>query len=162
MGKAWAASLPFTAMRCKHAVTAPRTTPTSRIQRRSWGSATGEGITTVKTAPPARAQFWAWPNNASRLCVAQARGLLSVYKSRGPFLHPFTCARAVAAPRPWPRLAGQRKQRHKTTRPTPSRKHKEQKGEVDSPGKALAGEASTAPARALPGQLAQRQQGCHP
>ena len=25
---------------------------------------------------------------------------LSVYKSRGPFLHPFTCARAVATPRP--------------------------------------------------------------
>ena len=77
-------------------------------------------------------------------------------------MHPFTCTRAVAAPRPWPRLAGQRKQRHMTTRPRPSRKHKEQKGEVDTPGKALAGAASTAPARALPGQLAQCQQSAPP
>ena len=39
-----------------------------------------------------------------------------------------------------------------------TRNTKEQEGEVDSPGKALAGVASAAPARALPGQLAQHQQ----
>ena len=39
-----------------------------------------------------------------------------------------------------------------------TRSIKEQRGEVDSPGKTLAGAASAAPARALPGQLAQRQQ----
>ena len=38
-----------------------------------------------------------------------------------------------------------------------TRSTKEQEGEVDSPGKALAGAASAAPARALLGQLAQHQ-----
>ena len=38
---------------------------------------------------------------------------------------------------------------------TKTRNTKEQEGKVDSPGKALAGAASAAPARALPGQLAQ-------
>ena len=49
------------------------------------------------SATRARAPFWAWPNNAPRLYVAQARGLLSVYKSRGSPFDPFTCARAVRA-----------------------------------------------------------------
>ena len=65
---------------------------------------------------------------------------LSVYNSRGPFLHPFTCARAVAAPCLWPCLVGQRKQRRKTTRATPSQKHEEQTGKVnfDRDGKNVA------------------------
>lgn len=43
------------------------------------GKRGGRKDTAVKTAPPARALFWAWPNNVLRLCVDQARGLLSVY-----------------------------------------------------------------------------------
>ena len=39
-----------------------------------------------------------------------------------------------------------------------TRNTKEQEGEVDSPGKAPAGAVSPAPARGMPGQLAQRQQ----
>ena len=45
-------------------------------------------------------QLFATHNQTTVMGVAQARGVLSVYKSRRPFLHPFTCARAVAAPRP--------------------------------------------------------------
>ena len=41
---------------------------------------------------------------------------------------------------------------------TKTRNTEKQEGEVDFPGKALAGAASAAPARALPGQLARRQQ----
>ena len=71
--------------------------PTPRHARESWEAQRAKSLTAVKTAPPARAPFWAWPNNVSHLCVAQARGLLSVYKKRGAFLYPYTCARAVGA-----------------------------------------------------------------
>src|SRR3954465_9494395 len=60
--------------------TAPGTPPTSRTplhaapRARVVGSAAGEKSCCGKSAPPARAPFWAWPNNVSRLCVAQARG----------------------------------------------------------------------------------------
>ena len=80
---------------------------------RAFNAARGEAqraksFIAVKTAPPARAPFWAWPNNVSRLCVAQARGLLSVYKKRGAFLYPYTCARAVgAAPTVTPSTTGE-------------------------------------------------------
>ena len=52
-----------------------------------------------------------------------------------------------------PHLAGQREE----AKAQEYQRHKEQEGEVESPGKTLAGAASAAPARALPGQLAQRQ-----
>ena len=70
--------------------------------RRAFNAGCGEAQRTrryhsKKPAPPARAPFWARPNNMSRLCVAQARGLLSVYKSRGTPFYPFTCARTVGA-----------------------------------------------------------------
>ena len=69
--------------------------------RRAFNAGHGEAqrtkSTAVKSAPPARAPFWAWPNNASRLLVAKDRGILSVYKSRGSPFDPFTCARAVRA-----------------------------------------------------------------
>ena len=61
------------------------------------GSAADRAVTKVKSAPPARAPFSACPNNVSCLCMAQARGLLSVCKSRGSPFDPFTCARAVRA-----------------------------------------------------------------
>ena len=61
-----------------------------RHTRGSWEAERVKNLTTVKTAPPARAPFWAWPNNVLRLCVAQARGLLSVYKNRGASLYPFS------------------------------------------------------------------------
>ena len=77
----------------------PRHVPLPHVARstRVVGKRGERKIAAVKTAPPARAPFWAWPNNVSRLCMAQARGLLSVYKSRGTPLYPFTCARAVGA-----------------------------------------------------------------
>ena len=58
------------------------------------------------SATHARTPFWAWPNNALRLCVAQARGLLSVYKSRGS---PFTplLVHGQSEPHLLPHLAGQ-------------------------------------------------------
>ena len=71
--------------------------PTPRHEREAWEVQRAKRLTTVKTALPARAPFWAWPNNVSRLCMAQAQGLLSVYKRRGAHLYPFTCARAVGA-----------------------------------------------------------------
>ena len=166
-GKARAASL----LRCDACVWKPPNAcrpchahpSTPRRARGSWEAQRAKSFTAVKTAPPARAPFWAWPNNVSRLCVAQARGLLSVYKSRGSPFDPFTCARAVrAAPAA---TLSRAKGGSKSTRQAKQRqdeRHKEQEGEVDSPGKTLAGAASAAPARALPGQLAQRQQGCHP
>ena len=44
------------------------------------------------SAPRTCATFWAQPNNALPLCVAQAQGLLSGYKSRGsPFLPLYLC-----------------------------------------------------------------------
>ena len=85
------------------AETASRMTPTSRASlhvahsTRVVGKRSRQKITAVKIAPLARAPFWAWPNNVSRLCVAQVRGLLSVYKSRGAPFYPFTCARIVGA-----------------------------------------------------------------
>ena len=94
---------PFTATLRMRAETAPCMTPTSRtilhIARSTQvvGKHSGRTVTAVKSAPPARAPFWAWPNNVSRLCVAQARGILSVYKNKGTLLYPFTCARAVGA-----------------------------------------------------------------
>ena len=110
-----------------------------------------KSLTTVKTAPPSRAPFWAWPNNVSRLCVAQARGLLSVYKKRGAFLYPYTCARAVgAAPTVTLSRTGevsqgkteaQDDQSNAKTKTTKSR-----------------GTKQVPPARPLPGQLAPHQQ----
>ena len=97
----------------------------------------------VKIAPPARAPFWAWPNNVSHLCVAQARGLLSVYKNRGTSLYPFPCARPVrAAPTATPsrtrevsqgKAEAQEKQNDAKTKTTKSKGD-----EADSPGKILA------------------------
>ena len=112
MGKARAAHL----LRCDACVQEPPHAcrprhahpSTPRRTRGSWEAKHAKSFTAVKTAPPARAPFWAWPNNVSRLCVAQARGLLSVYKKRGAFLYPNTCARAVgAAPTVTPSRTGE-------------------------------------------------------
>ena len=99
----------------------------------------------VKSTPPTRAPFWAWPNNVSRLCVAQARGLLSVYKSRGTPLYPFTCARTVgAAPTATLSRAGEGSRREAEAQDgqgnAKTKDTKEREGEVGSPGKALAGQ----------------------
>ena len=78
-------------------------TPTSHTtlhvarSTRVMGKHSGRNSYYGKIRPTAPAPFWAWPNNVSRLCVAQARGLLSVYKSRGTPFYPFTCARTVGA-----------------------------------------------------------------
>ena len=82
--------------------TAPRMIPTSRTTlhvthdppHHAFNAGRGEAQRTKSycgknPAPLARAPFWAWPNNVSRLCVAQARGLLSVYKRRGTSFYPF-------------------------------------------------------------------------
>ena len=99
-------------------------------------------ITVVKSAPPARASFWAWHNNVSRLCVAQARGLLSVYKSRGSPFDPFTCARTVgAAPTATLSKAGEGSRREAEAQDgqgnAKTKGTKEGEGEVDYPGKNL-------------------------
>ena len=159
--------------------TAPRMLPTSgaplhatpRHARGSWEAQRAKSLTTVKTAPPARSPFWAWPNNVSRLCVAQARGLLSVYKKRGTLLYPFTCARVVRpAPTVTPSRTGEVSQgkteaqddqsNTKTTksrgtkqvpRQDPCRGQPQQprqdpcRGSLSSPGKALAGAARPTP-----------------
>ena len=84
MGKARAASL----LRCDacmreppHACRPRHVHPSMprHAARGSWEVKHGKSFTAVKTAPPARAPFWAWPNNALHLCVTQARGILSVY-----------------------------------------------------------------------------------
>ena len=83
-------------------------TPMPRHARGLWEAKRAKNLTMVKTAPPARAPFWAWPNNALCLCVAQVRGLLSVYKKRAVFLYPYTCARVVeAAPTVTPSRTGE-------------------------------------------------------
>ena len=81
---------------------------------------------------------------------------LSVYKNRGPLLSPFTCARAVRAA-PTATLSGAEEGSRTIRRPkaTPRPEaQRDQEGEVDSPDKTLAGVASAALARSLPGQLA--------
>ena len=88
---------------------------------------------------------------------------MSVYKSRGSPFDPFTCARAVRAmPAATLNKAEEGSRRETEAQDeqgnAKTRSIKEQRGEVDCPGKTLAGAASAAPARALPGQLAQRQQ----
>ena len=110
-----------------------------RHARGSWEAQRVKSFTAVKTAPPARAPFWAWPNNVSRLCVAQARGLLSVYKSRG-LLYPFTCARAVgAAPTATPSRAGEvnrgKTEAQDSQSNAKAENTKEQRDEAGFPGK---------------------------
>lgn len=62
-------------------------------------------------------------------------------------------------PRPRPQQAGQRREAGAQGNQSDAKteRHKEQEGEVDSTRKTLAGAASAAPVRALPGQLARRQ-----
>ena len=122
-----------------------------RRARGSWESQRAKSFTAVKTAPPARAPFWAWPNNVSRLCLAQARGLLSVYKKRGAFLYPYTCARAVgAAPTATPSRTGEVSQG----------KTEAQDNQSNAKAKTTKsrGTKQVPPARPLPGQLAPHQQ----
>ena len=80
----------------------------------------------------------------SRLCVAQARGLLSVYKKRGAFLYPFTCARAVGAtPTVTPSRTGEvsqgKTEARKEQNDAKTKTTKSKEDEADSPGKILAG-----------------------
>ena len=82
---------------------------------------------------------------------------LSVYKSRGAPFDPFTCARTVGVA-PTATLRGgkpERSQRNKMVRGNAkARNTRQQRGEVETPGKALAGPASAALARTLPEKLA--------
>ena len=112
----------------------------------SWEAQCAKSLTAVKTAPPARAPFWAWHNNVSRLCVAQARGLLSVYKRRGASLYPFTCARTVgAAPVATPSRTGEVNQGKTEAQDSQgnakAKNTKKQRGKAGPPGKTLAGAA---------------------
>ena len=115
-----------------------------------------KNLTAVKTAPPARAPFWAWPNYVSRLCVAQARGLLSVYKRRGTPLYPFTCARTVgAAPTASPSRTGEVNRGKTEAQDSQSNAKaettKEQRGGAGSLGKTLAGDSLSSPGKTLAG-----------
>ena len=144
--------------------TAPRMPPTSRAPLHatpcrtcvSWEAQRVKSFTALKTAPPARAPFWAWPNNVSRLYVAQARGLMSVYKRRGAPLYPFTCARAVgAAPTATPSRAGEVNRGKTKAQDGQSnakiKTAKKQRGEAGSPGKILAGGSLSGPDKTLAG-----------
>ena len=86
-----------------------------------------------------------------------------MHNSRGSPFDPFTCARAVrAAPAATLSRAEEGSRREAGAQDgqgnAMTRNTKEQEGKVDSPGKALAGAASAALARAFPGQLARHQQ----
>ena len=137
--------------------TAPRMPPTSRTplhaapRARVMGSGAREESYHGKNRPPARAPFWAWPNNLSRLCVAQARGLLSVYKKRGTFLYPYTCARPVgAAPTVTLSRTGEVSQ-GKT-------EAQDEQSNANSKTTKSRGTKQVSTARPLPGQLAPHQQ----
>ena len=69
---------------------------------------------------------------------------VSVYKRRGSFLYPFTCAWAVrVVPTATLSRVEEGSQRRKTIKATPRQRCKEKEGEVDSPSKTLArGQAS--------------------
>ena len=105
--------------------------------------------------------FWAWPNNASRLCVAQARGLLSLYKSRGLSVPLYLCtgSRSHTCGHAW---WGRGRKGTRLPRQHPSQRHEKQRGKMDfprqhpcrgglhSPGKSLAGATCQTPARPPP------------
>ena len=158
MGKERAASLPqcdACVRKPPHACRPRHAHPsTPRRARGSSKAQRAKSFTAVKTAPSARAPFWAWPNNVSRLCVAQAWRLLSVYERGGAPLYPFTCARAVgAAPTVAPSRTGEVSQgkteaqdnqsnaKAKTTKSSGT----SCRGNLSSPGKILAGEARPTP-----------------
>ena len=96
--------------------------------------------------------------------MAQARGLLSVYKRNGASLYPFTCARTVgAAPAATPSRTG-KVNRGKTEAQdiqgnAKAKNTKKQKDKAGSPGKTLAVVASAAPARPLLGRLGRHLRG---
>ena len=144
------------------AETAPHMAPRSRMtlhvarSTRVVGKRSGREVTTSKNpAPTACAPFWAWPNNVSRLCVAQARGLLSVYKSRGTPLYPFTCARAVGAAR-----RGRTKQGRggKPERSRSTRRSRQRQDQKHQRARGRGGLPRQGPCRDGQGQLAQYQQ----
>ena len=64
-------------------------------------------------------------------------------------MYPFTCARAVAATSRWPRLAGQRKRRHKTARVTPRQRRKERRDKVGSPRQEPCRDSLRSPSKGL-------------
>ena len=85
---------------------------------------------------------------------------MSVYKSRGsPFAPLYLCTGSQSRAHGCTKQGRERMPERKTTRAKPRPEaQREQEVKVDSPGKTLAGVASAAPTRALPGQLAQHQQ----
>ena len=82
--------------------------PMPRHARESWEAQRAKNLTAVKTAPPTRAPFLGLAQQRIALMCGLGRGLLSVYKKRGAFLYPYTCARAVgAAPTVTPSRTGE-------------------------------------------------------
>ena len=171
MGKARAASFPIkcdTTHACgrypSHAshVTRAHTTPTSRTQCGSWGSATSEGVTAVQTLPrvpvhrsgpgPTTLRAYVWPRPGGSCRCTKV----------GAFLYPFTCARAVVAT-PVAVLGEAEEAKVRDCQgSTQARGAKSKGARWASPGKCLAGAAYVAPAKALLGQIAQHQQDRHP
>ena len=122
----------------------------SRVQRGSWGSASERKSTTVKIPPrlpvhrsgpgPTTCRAYVWPRPGGSCRCTKVGSLLFT-----PLL-----MHGQSEPRPWPHQAGQRReagaQGNQSNAKT--KRHKDQEGEVDSPGKTLAG----ALARALRGR----------
>ena len=133
--------------------TAPRMPPTSRTplhaapRARVVGSAAREKYYRGKNRP-------ACPRTV--LGLAQARGLLSLYKRRGAPLYPFTCAWAVGAmPTVTPCRAGEVNQGKTKARGSQinakTKDAKKQRGGAVSPGKTLVGDGLSRPRKTLAG-----------
>ena len=144
---------------CSHSAHEPRVTHSTRVVgkrsgRRSYCGKTLPSLPGHRSGPsPTTRCAYAWPRPGGSCRCTKVGALL---------FYPSTCARAVrAAPAATLSRAEEGTQRHKTSKTTRQRR-KEQEGEVDSPSETLVRAASAVPARALPGQLAQRQQSVPP
>ena len=136
-----------------------RTTPTSRMQHGSWGSAANGEFYRGKSRPACPRTVLGLAQQHIALMCGPGPGAPVVYKSRGSPFDPFTCARAVRATHNRPHLARQGRRtmvepKDKISKATPRPRHREQRDEAGSLGKVLAGAASAAPARPFPGQPA--------
>ena len=149
----------------------PHVTHSTRVM----GKCDGRGNYHSKTPPHVPAHR-SGPGPTTRCAYVWPRpgGSYRCTKVGAPLFYPSTCARVIrATPAATLSRARGRSRSARTPESAPAKgtrrakrrqdqRHKEREGEVDSPGKSLAGAASAAQARALPGQLAQRQQGAPP
>ena len=135
--------------------------PTPHHTRESWEAQRAKNLTAVKTAPPARALFWAWRNSARHRVWPRPGGSCRCTKRGVHFLYPYNYAWAVrAAPTTTPSEAREVSQGKTEARGNWSnakaRTTKSQGTRRAPPVRSLPGPALAAPARPLPRQLAPR------